>query len=237
MGSGKNKNNLFIGFLILISFSTWYLIMELYSTSKGITIFSMLTIRDSVRNSSLRNSSDLITMLTKLFNEQLGPMNPLGPRVFAVYGAKNQTRGYTRFSQIVWITGVPRSGTTLMRAILGAHPSVRCGPETRLIPRILEMQATWNASNVESRLLREAGISDLILNSAISSFILDLLTTYIQPADVLCSKDPMALQYGLYINKLFPKSKHILMIRDGRAVAYSSITRMHKSKQFSTFNF
>ena len=32
---------------------------------------------------------------------------------------------------IVFIGGSPRSGTTLMRVMLDAHPSVRCGEETR----------------------------------------------------------------------------------------------------------
>lgn len=42
--------------------------------------------------------------------------------------------------------GVPRSGTTLMRAMLDAHPDVRCGEETRVIPRILGLQAQWKRS-------------------------------------------------------------------------------------------
>ena len=31
--------------------------------------------------------------------------------------------------------GHPRSGTTLMRAMLDAHTAVRCGEETRIVPR------------------------------------------------------------------------------------------------------
>jgi len=38
---------------------------------------------------------------------------------------------YDRDSPIIFIGGVPRSGTTLMRAMLDAHPDVRCGEETR----------------------------------------------------------------------------------------------------------
>ena len=240
MRSRKYKYNCSIGFctcyFVLVSFSTCYLILvlQLYSISKGISLSSMCAPNAS-NGISLRNSSDLITTQNKLFNRQVGPIDPLGPRVFAVYGAKHQTHVYTRFSPIVWISGVPRSGTTLMRVILGTHPSVRCGPETRLIPRILQMHATWNASNVESSRLREGGISDRVVNSAISSFILELLTTYVEPEDVLCSKDPLALNYGMYINELFPNSKHILMIRDGRAVVYSTITRMHKPKHSAFF--
>ncbi len=38
---------------------------------------------------------------------------------------------YDRQSPLIFIGGVPRSGTTLMRAMLDAHPDVRCGEETR----------------------------------------------------------------------------------------------------------
>ena len=47
---------------------------------------------------------------------------------------------YDRNSPIIFIGGVPRSGTTLMRAMLDAHPEVRCGEETRVVPRILQVR-------------------------------------------------------------------------------------------------
>ena len=37
---------------------------------------------------------------------------------------------------VVWVGGMPRSGTTLMRVLLDAHPDVNCGAETRLLPRV-----------------------------------------------------------------------------------------------------
>ena len=47
---------------------------------------------------------------------------------------------------LIFIGGFPRSGTTLMRALLDAHAAVRCGEETRVIPRLLAMRATWSRS-------------------------------------------------------------------------------------------
>ena len=35
-----------------------------------------------------------------------------------------------RYSPPIFIVGVPRSGTTLLAAMLGAHPRLACGPET-----------------------------------------------------------------------------------------------------------
>lgn len=50
---------------------------------------------------------------------------------------------------MIFIGGMPRSGTTLMRAILDSHPRVRCGEETRVIPRILSMRTAWKKSTLE----------------------------------------------------------------------------------------
>jgi hypothetical protein len=62
-----------------------------------------------------------------------------------------QRRDYNSSSlkPIIFIGGMPRSGTTLMRAILDSHPLVRCGEETRVIPRILSMRTAWKKSPVE----------------------------------------------------------------------------------------
>ena len=40
---------------------------------------------------------------------------------------------YNKNSTIVFIGGVPKSGTTLMRVILDIHSGIRCGPETHVI--------------------------------------------------------------------------------------------------------
>ena len=42
---------------------------------------------------------------------------------------------------------MPRSGTTLMRAILDVHPDVRCGEETRVIPRVLMARRNIKTAN------------------------------------------------------------------------------------------
>merc|ERR1719361_731626 len=132
---------------------------------------------------------------------------------------------YDRNSPIVFIGGVPRSGTTLMRAMLDAHPEVRCGEETRVVPRILQMRSKWMKSEKESMRLEEAGLNGEVLDSALSSFILEVVAKHGEPAPRLCNKDPFTLKSGTYLRRLFPNGKFLFMVRDGRATVHSIITR------------
>ena len=127
--------------------------------------------------------------------------------------------------QIIFVGGVPRSGTTLVRAMLDAHPDIRCGEETRVIPRVLAMRSRWNRSEKEHRRLLEAGIKDAILDRAMRAFITEIILGHGSPAEYLCNKDPLVLNYMNDVLRIYPKSKFILLIRDGRAVAYSIVSR------------
>jgi protein-tyrosine sulfotransferase len=111
---------------------------------------------------------------------------------------------YHRNMPLIFIGGVPRSGTTLMRAMLDAHPEVRCGQETRVIPRILQLRSHWMKSEKESMRLEEAGIGKEVLNSAIAQFCLEIIAKHGDPAPRLCNKDPLTLKMGSYVIELFP---------------------------------
>ncbi|NP_001017031.1 protein-tyrosine sulfotransferase 2 precursor [Xenopus tropicalis] len=132
---------------------------------------------------------------------------------------------YSKDMPLIFIGGVPRSGTTLMRAMLDAHPDVRCGEETRIIPRILAMRQAWSKSGSEKMRLDEAGVTDHVMDSAVQAFILEIIAKHGEPAKLLCNKDPFTLKSSVYLSKLFPNSKFLLMIRDGRASVHSMITR------------
>eukprot|EP00069_Balaena_mysticetus_P019155 bmy_11945T0 len=46
---------------------------------------------------------------------------------------------YGKAMPLIFVGSKPWSGTTLTHAMLDAHPEVRCGEETRIIPRVLAM--------------------------------------------------------------------------------------------------
>ncbi|KAG9487022.1 hypothetical protein GDO78_007084 [Eleutherodactylus coqui] len=139
--------------------------------------------------------------------------------------ANNIEYRYSKDMPLIFIGGVPRSGTTLMRAMLDAHPDVRCGEETRIIPRILAMRQAWSKSGSEKMRLDEAGVTDGVMDAAVQAFILEIIAKHGEPAKLLCNKDPFTLKSSVYLSKLFPNSKFLLMIRDGRASVHSMITR------------
>lgn len=127
--------------------------------------------------------------------------------------------------EIVFVGGVPRSGTTLARVMLDAHPDIRCGEETRVIPRIVSMRSRWNKAEKEHQRLAAAGLNDDTLDQATRAFVSEIILNHGAPAKYLCNKDPLVLNYMYDIIRMFPRAKFILMVRDGRAVAYSIVTR------------
>ncbi|KAL6098795.1 protein-tyrosine sulfotransferase 1-like [Pungitius pungitius] len=144
-------------------------------------------------------------------------------------GSANQSSSlnehFPEDTPLIFIGGFPRSGTTLMRVMLDAHNAVRCGEETRVIPRLLAMRATWSRSVKERIRLDEAGVTDQVLDSAVRAFLLEVIVGHGEPAPRLCNKDPFALKSLSYLSRIFPKAKFVLMLRDGRATVHSMISR------------
>lgn len=166
---------------------------------------------------------------------------PVGEMVRGETGSgreeQSQSYKYHRNMPLIFIGGVPRSGTTLMRAMLDAHPDVRCGQETRVIPRILQLRSHWMKSEKESVRLVEAGITKEVLNSAIAQFCLEIIAKHGDPAPRLCNKDPLTLKMGSYVIELFPEAKFLFMVRDGRATVHSIISRKVTITGFDLSNY
>lgn len=145
-------------------------------------------------------------------------------RKTSVYGADRTLFEYDRNSGIIFVGGVARSGSTLVRSILDEHPDINCHDETVILPKVLQMRHGWSKSQRESMRLAEAGMSGDVLDSAFSVLILEVLARLDEPNIRLCNKDLAILKYGTYLKQLFPKSKFLFIVRDARATVHSIVT-------------
>lgn len=170
----------------------------------------------------------ICSLLIFLLYRLMMPCTHLSSSMRSVYSTNVSSMLFynpSRELPLIFIGGMPRSGTTLLRVMLDAHPDVRCGEETRVIPRILGMRSQWTKAEKEAERLKEAGLSDSVLDDAVAAFVLEVIVKHGEVAPRLCNKDPFTLKSAVYLAKLFPQSKYVLMIRDGRAVVHSIISR------------
>lgn len=55
--------------------------------------------------------------------------------------------------------------------------------------------------------------------------ICQIIAGHGEPAERLCNKDPFTMKSAEYLAHIFPNSKFLMMVRDGRATVHSIISR------------
>ena len=150
---------------------------------------------------------------------------------------KNPKVWYNGSKEVIWVGGCPRSGTTLSRAMLDAHPDIRCGEETHIIPLVLDFHAKHLSNEAMKMRLAEAKVTGDILSDALASYLLTIIWKHGDKASHLCNKDPMVLNYMDMVIGMFPNSLFVLMVRDGRAVCHSMISREVAIQGFDTKSY
>jgi protein-tyrosine sulfotransferase len=138
-------------------------------------------------------------------------------------------------SELIFIGGRPRSGTTLMRAILDTDETINCGVETKILPRFVRFILNWLPN------LKYVDMKKDDIDEAVRMFILNVIngrnnfTNKISKNNRQCVKDPPIIEVMSYLYYLFPNAKFIFMVRDGRDVSYSHIKRAKENLNLNNF--
>ena len=126
----------------------------------------------------------------------------------------------------IFIGGVPRSGLTLLRAVLNAHPGIACGPDLGLLPSIVRQWSGFAkalGTNVADHYHVPPPEVRNIYAGLVEHLFAPLARSSGKPrvaektsANVLCFAE---------LHALFPDSPLIHVVRDGRDVAASLLGR------------
>jgi protein-tyrosine sulfotransferase len=129
--------------------------------------------------------------------------------------------------QPIFILGVPRSGTTLLRTILDSHPAIACGPET-----------PWLAAHQPSSIMalhryltenplgycRSFGVSQEVVTEASRDFAMALMDAYARSKGKQrwAEKTPDNLMYLDFFVEMFPDAFYVCIVRDALDTAIST---------------
>ncbi|XP_071542320.1 putative protein-tyrosine sulfotransferase [Panulirus ornatus] len=126
---------------------------------------------------------------------------------------------------VILVGGLPGAGTQLMRALLDAHPDIRCGEGQGVVHKMVRTWRSLAYNELEVERMKLGGVSEEMVDHAMILFLLEVLENNGPPAARLCTRDNLGLVGGRYLMHIFPNIKVVFMMRDTRAAAYSLVKR------------
>jgi hypothetical protein len=146
---------------------------------------------------------------------------------------------------VPFVVGVGRSGTTMLRLMLDAHPQLTIPPETHFVPDLIEMfeSVPVTPDMVYERLVEDRRWEDFHLDAEALRARLETVEPFdIEPAlrtfyELYAEKEgkprwgektPNYVDRMAQISAVLPEARFIHLIRDGRDVAMSRIKRSLK---------
>lgn len=139
---------------------------------------------------------------------------------------------------VIFIGGSMSSGTSLMRSILDVHPKVNCGPETKITHLALRfLYDLFEKDKSSLTFMKNAGISNETVKKSFGMLIYYVMLSNVRSKQVerICDKEPSNREYIVYYKSVFPYSKFIYVIRDGRDASYSLLKRVTSKRGFAAF--
>jgi hypothetical protein len=152
----------------------------------------------------------------------------------------------------VFVVGCPRSGTSLLRRILDAHPEVAMVPETHWIPELFKARTGLTAEGIVTRKLVPVLLAhpkfaklgfdaDALLSLAngkrrtYAEFVTALFDAYgaARGKQLVGDKTPGYAREIATLHGLWPQARFVHLIRDGRDVCLSALGWERKAADFA----
>ena len=134
-------------------------------------------------------------------------------------------------ARLVFVGGAPRSGTTLVQRLLGAHPEIYAGPEFDFVPRLAALRRDMAASVRRGRIapiVDEAGV-----DAAVRAFLHAVFDARAarEGASVFAEKTPANIHEFPELVDIFPEARFVFVLRDPRDIAASmkEVGRKHRA--------
>jgi len=127
-------------------------------------------------------------------------------------------------NNFIFLGGAGRSGTTLLRVMLDAHPHICCGPEWQLLPLIAEGYQMM--SGPLAAVMHSYGNTSADLQRHFRRFIAGLAENFLRASGKRrwAEKTPHNVLGMVSLGEIFPKARFLHVVRDGRDVACSLVT-------------
>tara|TARA_B110001452_G_scaffold243365_1_gene226739 strand:+ start:1984 stop:3537 length:1554 start_codon:yes stop_codon:yes gene_type:complete len=136
--------------------------------------------------------------------------------------------------KIIFILGMPRSGTTLAEQILSSHPNVYGAGELSFLSKAIEKNILNNKKLTNARF--ETLDSDIFIN--IQKEYLSNLNMFNFKKEYLVDKAPLNFRWIGFIKIIFPNSKIIHCKRDSMDICWSNYKNSFTSKLLDySYNF
>lgn len=150
------------------------------------------------------------------------------------------TNKYNRLSSspLLFIGGHENSGSLLLKSILNIHPNINCSSSIDVLPKLLEFirKFKFDKDGKAFREFNDAGFDFSLVDSSAVLFIHNLLNTRFRNDFISCAHDSDTFYYLQALHKLFPNSKFIYMVRDGRQASFSQLKQKGSNQTFEKFS-
>lgn len=149
------------------------------------------------------------------------------PALFLLYAAEAARGGtgpaaMTELDAPIFVGGVPRSGTTLVRVVLDSHSRIACGPELRATPHVCEL-CDMIERRIDPALAAAYGYTPDTVTASFARLMASLLRPGLQASGKarIAEKTPANGRWFGKLRQLFPDCHQVHVVRDGRDVVAS----------------